>query len=701
MSAKAASPHPLRALVIGAGPSSQMLHLPVLARLRDRGELLLTCICDLQPVRAATARRKFGFTTSCSDAITALEQPGIDAVYIFGSATLHHEYGSITLRHGRHLFVEKPIAPSYAQALELAETAQANNLIAVAGHNRRFLKAIATVRARGGKTGWRFGEAVFHKPEFGHKPRFGAATWLGDNGIHALDALLFAMGSLPSFLSALHGERIGEEGALFSAIMRWEDGAQATFLCNNHAGERREEYAFHRARETCRITQAGLTVAKDGARSRPVYPLKNDGFAAEHAAFVQAIRDGHAPPHAISAIAPSLYLAELIEHGFSGPVQWPIPLPKPTTIPHPVAVRHAVLVVEPPSGDPVFHAALAHLLPTHRLVPFEELCSTSGIHPDIVAAILGRGAPALSRVMLDRLPNLAVVGVMALSLARYDPDALLTRGVALVNASSAYAESVADFAFGLAILGRRRAFASHEIMRAGGWDTGTAAHGRKTALHHTARPLLRAAGLEPAFQRVWRKIAPLTTTSGITGMGVHDLSGATTGLIGWGANARALAARLARARVQVMVYSEHAADSEIIGAVRASLGEVLSADIVSLHRGLTSATRHFLGRAELECLRPGAVLINVARGALIDPDALLARLKRGDIFACLDTFAEEPLPPSHPLRELPNVFLTSHIAGGSADMHAAAADEVVQKVLRYLNGSTVETISAAQLGSMT
>src|SRR6202030_540544 len=99
---------------------------------------------------------------------------------------------------------------------------------------------------------------------------------------------------------------------------------------------------------------------------------------------------------------------------------------------------------------------------------------------------------------------------------------------------------------------------------------------------------------------------------------------------------------------------------------------------VSLHRGLTPATRHFLGAAELARLRPGAVLINVARGALIAPDALLARLRQGDVFACLDTFEEEPLAASHPLRSLPNVFLTSHIAGGSPDMHAAAAEEVVQ-----------------------
>jgi len=179
------------------------------------------------------------------------------------------------------------------------------------------------------------------------------------------------------------------------------------------------------------------------------------------------------------------------------------------------------------------------------------------------------------------------------------------------------------------------------------------------------------------------------------------LRGATVGLIGWSANARALAARLTAAGADVRVYSEHATDTEIVEAGRATLAEVLASDIVSLHRGLTPATRHFLGENELSQLRPGALLINVARGALIEPNALLQRLRRGDIFACLDTFESEPLPRNHPLRRLPNVFLTSHIAGGSGDMRADAAKEVVGKVIRFLNGANVDTVSQDRLRTMT
>jgi len=151
--------------------------------------------------------------------------------------------------------------------------------------------------------------------------------------------------------------------------------------------------------------------------------------------------------------------------------------------------------------------------------------------------------------------------------------------------------------------------------------------------------------------------------------------------------------------VRVSAWTEHGVIDGTVASV--SLGEALAADIVSLHRGLTPATRHFLGAAELERLRPGTVLINIARGALIEPKALAARLSRGDIFACLDSYEEEPLAANDPLRALPNVFLTSHIAGGAPQMHAAAAEEIVAKLLAHLDGRSADTIPADRLATMT
>ena len=701
MPVETCAPRPVRVLVIGAGPAPEAIHLPVLARLRDRGEIVLALVCDIQRERAAAARRKFGFLQDSGDGVAALERTDIDAVYIFGSAQLHYEYGMLALRKGKHLFVEKPIAPTYAQARELAELASAQGLIAAGGLNRRFAKSLAAVRARAGRTGWRFAEAVFHKPEFRNPPSFGARTWLGANGIHGLDALLFMMGGLPEQLTAHLGETAEAQPGAFSALMRWRDGAQGVFLCNNNAGSRREEYVFHAPDETCSVTGTGLTIERKGQSATTItLPMQGDGYAAEHDAFFQSIRSGAEPLHSLAAIAPSLFLAELIENGFNGRVQ--LPQTQLRAAPPRRALEEKSILVVPSSE---LQTPLASLLSQYRLVTLEDVRESAAERPDIVAAILGRGSSALPADILDKLTHLAVVGVAALSLARHEPEALLARGIRLLNASAAYAESVAEFAFGLAILGRRRAFLSHDVMRAGGWGTVPDATGFKGMLYRAARglrPPMKAAGLETFFLRLWKAASPILGIAGESTVRPRDLQGATVGLVGWGENARAFAERLGHAQARILVYSENAAEDDIRrgGGVPVSLNEVLAADIVSLHRGLTESTRHCLGTGELAKLRPGTVLINVARGALIEPNALLARLKRGDIFACLDTYEEEPLVASHPLRSLPNVFLTSHIAGGSPDNYAAAAVEVVRKVAAYLGNDVTESISAERLRTM-
>ena len=529
---------------------------------------------------------------------------------------------------------------------------------------------------------------------------FGAHSWLSANGIHALDAMVFMMGELPENLTAFAAEAGASAPSVFSALMRWRDGAQGVFLCNNSAGARHEEYVFHGVAETVRIAESGLTVEHDAITANTPLVQLGDGIAAEHDAFIEAIRTGVEPIHSIGAIAPSLWLAELIEQSFSGRVVLPTSgtvgmLPQPESTPS--------ILIDRPSE---MQEALSRLLPRYRLVSRRDVDSSSASRPDIAAAILGRGSPPLDSDTLSKLPCLRIVGVIGLSISHYDPEGLLARGVTLVNASEAFAESVAEFALALAILGRRRAFASHDVMRAGGWgtDPGTPGiMGLLRRLFRRTRPALAALGLESLLLNARKAMSKTWPSALANSAGPRELTGAVVGLIGWGANARAFTAHLVRAKARILVYSEHAAGKDIIaaGAVPVSLNEALSADVVSLHRGLTANTRHFLGSTELEKLRPGTVLINVARGALTDPDALLARLRRGDIFACLDTYEEEPLSPSHPLRRLRNVFLTSHIAGGSPDMRAVAAEEVIQKICLHLKGHNVHSISTDRLRTMT
>ena len=616
----------------------------------------------------------------------AVNRRDIDAVYVFGTAQMHMTFGSQALRAGKHLFVEKPVAPGWSDAQELADLAQRNGLIAVGGHNRRFYKSLDAVRKRAGKGGFRHAEATFHKPEFGRPPPFGARTWLSANGIHALDALIFMMGSLPEYMTSFARDET------FSALMHWADGAQGVFVCNNNAGERLERYVFHAPGTTFTVDDEGLAVASEGTVSKLGFSPRGDGFEAEHRSFLAAIESGIEPVNSIASLVPSLFLSERIEEGFSGKIEFP------QNRRHPVSRAGANRTVMVDRVDRLT-SALSDFPERSRLISVADVSMSEHPRPEVEGAILGGGAPPLSQATLDKLPNLRVVGVAALSLAAYEPEALLARGISLVNATETYAESVAEFALALAILGRRRAFQSHEVMRGGGWGVRRSDSRFRQYLQTAGLPLAKTLRLDAPLRALWRRT--MRQPGKGTALAPRMLRGATAGLIGWGANARALAARLTAAGATVLVYSEHATDDEIAGARRATLAEVLAADIVSLHRGLTPATRHCLGTGELSQLRPGAILVNVARGALIDPDALLQRLRRGDIFACLDTFETEPLSRSDALRRLPNVFLTSHIAGGSGDMHAEAAREVVAKVNRFLEGAKVDAVSQTRLHTMT
>ena len=162
----------------------------------------------------------------------------------------------------------------------------------------------------------------------------------------------------------------------------------------------------------------------------------------------------------------------------------------------------------------------------------------------------GRGSEALKPEILAKLPRLALVGVVGLSLTSMEPAALISRNIALVNAAEAYAQSLAEFALGLAILGRRRGFTSHEVMRLGGWGTSLPPAGLRGLIRQIARkgrPIAAALGLEERLLGWWR--ATLSPTA-VDSFARHPqlLRGATVGLVGWGGSARAFTARLLQQR---------------------------------------------------------------------------------------------------------------------------------------------------------
>ena len=184
------------------------------------------------------------------------------------------------------------------------------------------------------------------------------------------------------------------------------------------------------------------------------------------------------------------------------------------------------------------------------------------------------------------------------------------------------------------------------------------------------------------------------------------LAGRTVGIVGWGEITKKTIPLFAAFGADVRVHSEYLSEEVAVkfGVRKATLELTLQSDIVSMQRGLSSRTARAFGTAEINALRPGTVFVNSARAGLVDSRALVERLRQGDIFACLDVFDAEPLPERDELRRLPNVFLTSHIAGS---IHATegllekANRQLVDKLVAYFNGSAVDTIHAGKLENMT
>ena len=173
--------------------------------------------------------------------------------------------------------------------------------------------------------------------------------------------------------------------------------------------------------------------------------------------------------------------------------------------------------------------------------------------------------------------------------------------------------------------------------------------------------------------------------------GSYELAGKTVGLVGLGRIGREVVARARAFAAEVIYYDVARAAPEVeqsLGVKFVPFNDLLAqADIVSLHLPLTPATRHLIGAAELRQMRRSALLINTARGPLVDEAALVTALRAGLISgAGLDVFETEPLPASHPLLSLPNVVLTPHISAGTTDALVVKMKACFANMLRVARG---------------
>lgn len=180
----------------------------------------------------------------------------------------------------------------------------------------------------------------------------------------------------------------------------------------------------------------------------------------------------------------------------------------------------------------------------------------------------------------------------------------------------------------------------------------------------------------------------------------RELRGATLGLIGYGATARAVVP-LARAfRMGVVcttsVPEEQRADAAVHGVRFVGLEELLaSSDYVSVHTALTERTRGLLDRAAFAAMRPTAVLVNTARGAIVDEQALADAVRTGQIAgAHLDVAVTEPLPADSPLRGVPGIVVYSHLAGQTAEARRDAGLEGARELLAALEGRPRHCVNA-------
>jgi phosphoglycerate dehydrogenase-like enzyme len=274
----------------------------------------------------------------------------------------------------------------------------------------------------------------------------------------------------------------------------------------------------------------------------------------------------------------------------------------------------------------------------------------------------GWGAPRLDADFLAAAPRLRAVFHAAGGVRDLVSPALWERGITLCSAVEANAVPVAEYVFACLILGLKGL-------------------------------LFRAAGQRAPSATWWSQPEAAGTY------------GSTVGLVGLGTIGRRVLARLRTLEVNVLVHDPQlaAAEAESLGVERVSLVELFAcADAVSLHAALLPATRRLIRARHLAALRPGATFINTARGGLLHEPELAAFLcSRPDVQAFLDVTDPEPPAPDSPLRSLPNVFLTPHLAGSHGRECQRLGRAMVEDYERWLVGEPLRhKITAAQATRM-
>ncbi|EME96497.1 phosphoglycerate dehydrogenase [Streptomyces mobaraensis NBRC 13819 = DSM 40847] len=313
-------------------------------------------------------------------------------------------------------------------------------------------------------------------------------------------------------------------------------------------------------------------------------------------------------------------------------------------------LRNVLAVVSPHVGGRTAGAALAGLFPGRaRVTVVESADEDPAALRDAHVVITGLGP--VTAAHFAAAPALELVQCASHGYDYVDLDAARARSVPVctIGSSTAERQNVAEQTFALMLALAKRLVPAHTALAEGDW----------------ALPRLQSS--------------------------ITELSGKTLGVVGLGTIGTEVARRAAAFDMRIVYSGPEAAPPETearLGARRVELEELLrTSDYVTLHAPLTDATRHLLDAARLALLKPTAFVVNTARGALIDQEALADALEAGALAgAGLDVFDPEPPPASLRLLRAPNVVLSPHVAGVTRETLVRIALAAVQNVLEYFEG---------------
>jgi glyoxylate reductase len=265
------------------------------------------------------------------------------------------------------------------------------------------------------------------------------------------------------------------------------------------------------------------------------------------------------------------------------------------------------------------------------------------------------GSNPIDAELMDRHPELKVVSNYAVGYDNIDVPAATARGIAICNTPDVLTQATAELAFSLLLATARRIPEGVDYVRQGKWKT-------------------------------WGPQLLLG----------QPLTGATLGIVGFGRIGKAVAQMSTGFGTRILAWdrSPETKSTDGLDVTFVDMDTLLAeSDFVSVHVALSDTTRHFIGAAELKKMKPTAILINSARGPVVDSDALVDALRSGEIFAAgLDVTDPEPLPADHPLVSLPNCVVIPHIGSATAQTRDAMAELAANNLVAVLEGRRPEAI---------